>query len=74
MERKIKKKEILELGDKLLLENKCNLNKSNNELKRKKNKAPKIYNIPVIIINHISGNLYEIKIACETDEFYEGFE
>ena len=41
MERKIKKGEILELGDKLLLVNKCNLNKSNNELKRKKNKAQK---------------------------------
>ena len=41
MERKIKKKEILELGDKLLLENKCNLNKSNNELQKKKNKAQK---------------------------------
>ena len=41
MERKIKKREILELGDKLLLENKCNLNKSNNELKRKKNKTQK---------------------------------
>ena len=36
MERKIKKKEILELGDKLLLVNKCNLNKSNNEFKKKK--------------------------------------
>ena len=36
MERKIKKEEILELGDKLLLVNKCNLNKSNNELKREK--------------------------------------
>ncbi len=36
MERKIKKGEILELGDKLLLVNKCNLHKSNGELKRKK--------------------------------------
>ena len=41
MERKIKKKEILELGDKLLLVNKSNLNKSNNEVKRKNNKAQK---------------------------------
>ena len=36
MERKIKKEEILELGDKLLLVNKCYLDKSNNKLKKKK--------------------------------------
>ena len=36
MEINIKKGEILELGDKLLLVDKCNLNKSNNESKGKK--------------------------------------